>query len=243
MLQKISTSLRSALSPRPSVQSQHLLNIQQRILQVQHDSLAMTNLSLLVPEYLPWTDAAMRPSGLLAVVNDIVLHSRTSCLECGSGLSTIYIATILQQLGGHLYSIEHDRDWARFVEAMLHRRGLQNVVSIIYAPLDSLVIGSESYMWYHEAAVKSQTVDLKIDLLLVDGPPAYTKETEHARYPALPFFVNNLADHYTIILDDVDRPGEQEVLARWEAEYKICFERRSVTGGIAIGRSGPQFKI
>jgi hypothetical protein len=38
-----------------------------------------------------------------------------------------------------------------------------------------------------------------------------------------------------VVLDDISRPGEQEVLARWEAETAWRFERLE-DEGIAIGR-------
>ena len=75
-----------------------------------------------------------------------------------------------------------------------------------------------------------------IDLLVVDGPQAGRKDLRHARYPAVPFFRSRLASDYAVILDDIDRRGEQEVAVRWERELGIPFNRRYVHG-IAIGRS------
>ena len=77
----------------------------------------------------------------------------------------------------------------------------------------------------------------EIDLLVVDGPPADEEKDKHARYPAVPFVRDHLAQDYTIMLHDIIRAGEQEILIRWEREYKLNFERRYRDGFIGVGRS------
>jgi hypothetical protein len=37
----------------------------------------------------------------------------------------------------------------------------------------------------------------------------------------------------TVVLDDVERPGEQEVVRRWEDEFGLTF-RRVADAGVAI---------
>ena len=73
-----------------------------------------------------------------------------------------------------------------------------------------------------------------IDLLVVDGPPAFAVGFAHARYPALPVLRDRLAPGATVVLDDVERPGEQEVLRRWEGEYDLVFRRQERNAGVAI---------
>ena len=72
----------------------------------------------------------------------------------------------------------------------------------------------------------------------MDGPPADTADKVLARYPALPALRARLAPGATVVLDDVERPGEQEVLTRWEREHDVVFERRGATAGVALGRVG-----
>ncbi len=36
------------------------------------------------------------------------------------------------------------------------------------------------------------------------------------------------------MLDDVERPGEQEVLRRWERETRLTFDRGAHAAGIAV---------
>src|ERR1041385_49769 len=75
------------------------------------DMLAMQALGPLSLTYLPWSQAAMRPSGLVAVLNDIVINHRLHIVECGSGISTFYIARLFKQHGGHIHTIEHYEGW------------------------------------------------------------------------------------------------------------------------------------
>ena len=76
--------------------------------------------------------------------------------------------------------------------------------------------------------------DREFDLLIVDGPPGSTPQS---RYPAIPYFRESLADDYAVILDDANRPEEQEILKRWQAELGIPFQTGPGKSAIAIGRS------
>src|SRR5438093_6942309 len=81
------------------------------------DAMALEVLAPLSLSYLPWSQAAMRPSGLVAVLNDIVINGRVRIVECGSGISTFYIARLLRELrslrrAGRIHTIEHDEPWA-----------------------------------------------------------------------------------------------------------------------------------
>jgi hypothetical protein len=77
-----------------------------------------------------------------------------------------------------------------------------------------------------------------IDLLLVDGPPAYAAGRGLARYPACPSCGTGSPPGATVVLDDVERPGEQEVLRRWERETGLDFDRRAGRAGVAVARAG-----
>jgi hypothetical protein len=61
---------------------------------------------------------------------------------------------------------------------------------------------------------------------VVDGPAAWEPGRELARYPALPFFNKQLATNATIVLDDISRAGEQQIIARWHSEFGREFEVR-----------------
>jgi hypothetical protein len=62
--------------------------------------------------YLPWGAGVMRPAGLAAVCNDIVLNGRRRVVELGSGVSTVLFARLLTQRpppgGFRMAAVEHD---------------------------------------------------------------------------------------------------------------------------------------
>lgn len=175
------------------------------------DALALARLAALPGGPLPWTNFSMRPAAIETAVSDVLLHQRRTIVECGSGNSTIYLARLLRRLDhGHLVTIEHDEKWADLTSALLAQDGLAEWVTIVHAPL---VEG-----WYDTALLPEVE---EIELLVIDGPPANTPEIADARYPAWPHFAAALAPRASVLLDDVDRPGEKEVLTRWAREYGV----------------------
>lgn len=204
-----------------------------------HDILAIQALAPLSSSYLPWTISAMRPSGLVAVLNEILVNRRRCVVELGSGISTCYIGRLLRQHGGRLTTVEHDERWADWLEDFLAGEQLTDVVSIVRAPLVSISPGwpGEETTWYERSRLTDALDGQHIDLLLIDGPPAYRAGREHSRYPALPILAPMFAEDHAIILDDIDRTGEQEIVDVWERDFGITFQLRPVNGGIGISHS------
>jgi predicted O-methyltransferase YrrM len=179
------------------------------------DALALARLAPLSCAPLPWTEFSMRPVAIEAAVSEVLLNARRSIVECGSGNSTVYLARLLSQLGvGHVFSLEHDLRWAALTSSLVEREGLTQWATVVHAPL---VNG-----WYDRNVIP---IVEDIDLLVIDGPPANTEELAHARYPALPHFSASLARGSAVLMDDVDRPGEREVLERWAREFGIAVQR------------------
>jgi predicted O-methyltransferase YrrM len=200
------------------------------------DLCALQALRSLEGRYLPWSAGAMRPSGLVAILNEIVLGSRERIVECGSGISTVYIARLLAERGGRLISIEHDPAWARFVEGELAAEGLGDKAEVVRAPLEPHPLSLDGSDWYPRRATDHAVESLgSIDVLVVDGPPADRPEIERSRYPALPVLSEALAPNAVLILDDANRSGEARVLERWSTESEIEFAPRPDLGWIAIG--------
>jgi predicted O-methyltransferase YrrM len=202
------------------------------------DVIALQALQSLGGRYLPWSAWAMRPSGLLAVLNEVVLGSRERILECGSGISTIYLARLLADRGGRAVSLEHDPRWAGFVGGELEAEELEGSARVVLAPLEEHAMALGGTRWYRDSAARDAVEALggPIDLLLVDGPPAGEPEAALSRYPAVPVLADTLAPNAVVILDDANRAGEAQVLDRWTEEVGMEFERRPDLGWIAIGR-------
>lgn len=181
--------------------------------------------------YLPWTTGTMRPAGMVLACNDIVYRRRRTIVECGSGVSTVVFARLLRQLGASagVTSLEHDAGWAALVNGWLHAESLDGIARVVHAPLEG------DPPWY-AAGVVADLPD-GVDLLVVDGPPAYEPGHGLRRLPALPILASRLSPDATVLLDDVQRPGEQDVVTRWEATTDWRFTVDPVSG-LAVGSLG-----
>jgi hypothetical protein len=193
---------------------------------------ALFALAALPGPYLPWGSGAMRPAGLVAVCNDIVVNDRRHVVELGSGVSTVILARLFNQLGGperRLVAVEHDATWRSWVTGQLAREGIDGCVDVVAAPLSSAADGEPA--WYDEAVIDA-AVDV-VDLLVVDGPPAFEVGFGLARRRALPALRGRLVPGASVVLDDIERDGEQEVLRGWENEFGLVF-RPDLAAGVAI---------
>ncbi|SEE23722.1 class I SAM-dependent methyltransferase [Jiangella alba] len=158
---------------------------------------------------------AMEPSALLRLVQ-LVDDTRPGLIvECGSGASTLWLAYALEALGGsgRVVALEHDEHYAEETRHLLRDHKLTDVAEVRHAPLAEVELGDQVFNWYQPESIQ----DLAgIDLLLVDGPPRASGP--RARYPAVPLLGSRLAPVARVVLDDVDRPEEQEAAEAWLAE-------------------------
>lgn len=184
-------------------------------------------------ERLTWSESAMTETGLANVCALVRSKTRPVVVECGSGFSTLTLARLLHEREGSLLSLEHDPLWTERVRNNLAAAGLAGTAQVTLAPLEPHPLARQGLRWYAEDALL--TVSDRIDVLLVDGPPAFEPEIELSRYPALPALADRLAPDAIVVLDDIDRRGEQQILAAWERETDFRFERRTVER-IAVGR-------
>jgi Methyltransferase domain len=164
------------------------------------------------PDFGPRSIAA----GLAKHYVEKILRDRPRVvIEVGSGLSTLLSARALEEIGsdGHVFALEHERDWAELTKASLEDHGLAHRATILYAPLTEIRIESEVWKWYY-----LNNVDLPTgaQLLLIDGHPQSTGSP--ARYPALPTLIDYLTDDAVILVDDGIRQEEVPVVERWVAE-------------------------
>jgi predicted O-methyltransferase YrrM len=177
-------------------------------------------------------DWSLTPAALELVLARI----RPDCeriVECGSGVSTIVMARLLAARGrGHVQALEHDPRWAAETRRRIEDEGLGDRAAVVDAPLRPHPLAEPGCEWYDERAL--ERLSHQIDLLLVDGPPAGAPGIERARYPALPALASRLRPWATVILDDVERPGERWILDRWQRRAGVSFELPA-TDRVAIG--------
>ncbi len=145
-----------------------------------------------------------------------LLEYRPKCIvELGSGSSTILIARTLQILDekdtAHI-AVDHEAKYLGLTRDTAQLNGVAEGVEFLHCPL--VRYESLDKLWYGGLAEK--LAGRKIDLLIIDGPPAPLQPM--SRYPALPLLKEHLAEHCTIILDDAIRDEEQAIARRWVNE-------------------------
>lgn len=170
-------------------------------------------------QFLPPTRrAAASPDLLMHVLRIIRADVPRNIVECGSGTSTVAFAMLLKALGqiGHIFAIENDKEYAELVREQLKDRGLEEMVTLIVAPLTEKTYPGLDHplKWYD--IDKSQLPD-SIDLLFVDGPEGTFQR--FSRYPAGPELIPLVSANGKIILDDAARPDEQAMPGMWKALF------------------------
>lgn len=152
------------------------------------------------------------------LVQFLVENQPRAIVELGSGSSTMLIARVLKSIGiKEVFHVSVDHE-ARYLEQSKRFCQLADVddrVHFLHAPLGP--VDCQDDLWY--TGLTEALADRKIEFVFVDGPPAHVPGLERSRYGALPLLQPYLAEHCTIILDDANRTGEQEIIDRWMAEF------------------------
>lgn len=161
----------------------------------------------------PMRGWAGSPDFLLVVAEEVLARKPQTVMECSSGVSTLVVARCLQMNGaGHVYSLEHEPDYANKTRRLLGRYGLADWATVLDAPLQTKHTDTP---WYVEEAIPADLAP--VEILIVDGPPSQTAPL--ARFPALPRLLPRLANDALIILDDADREDEREMVRRWKQQF------------------------
>lgn len=147
-------------------------------------------------------------SGCIRAASDV----RADILECGSGLSTILLGVVAQRNGVRVCTLEHSELWADKVRFYLARYRIHSV-SVFCNPLRAY----DGFEWYDPPL---QSLPSRFALAICDGPP--TSTTQGGRYGLMPLMSSRLKGS-TILLDDAQRPEEQEIARRWSAEYGASY--------------------
>lgn len=140
----------------------------------------------------------------------------TVVVELGSGSSTVLIAAMIDRLAmakaTHI-SVDHMSQYLRRTEQALERQRLAARPRLLLCPLEPSSV--DGIPWY--SGLPAQLAGLKIDLLLVDGPPG--GDHPLSRLPALDLLRPLLAPGATVLLDDVKRPAEAQIVERWSQSH------------------------
>ncbi len=152
-----------------------------------------------------------------------------NAIEFGAGQSSILMSQLNDRLKKEatITTVEHDLQWADFVRAKVNH----NVVTADLVP--KTIDGHK----IHHYGGKYFDSSVLYDFVLVDGPPAYKKGTIFNRLGAIEVIENNLADSFVIVVDDMEREGEQELSNLIHRKLK---ERGCNFGEVSIRGAKPQ---
>lgn len=189
--------------------------------EMQRENLAAGQLAKLFPDgfFMPLTSWSVAPAEVLHICNDIVINKRRSIVEFGAGYSTLCAARVLQitEAEARFFAVESDPDWLATMQNFLSRNGLDQVVTLVHAPVcpvEDAYSAAPDGKWYDTAALTEALKDAPpVDLIVADGP--FGSVSPLARYPALPFLKDRLAARYSVFLDDAARPDERDIALRW----------------------------
>lgn len=145
-----------------------------------------------------------------------------SILECGSGLTTLLVGAVASRRGNQLHSLEHNPEWHTRVSQAIREFGLTNV-NVHLAPLRA----HDSYDWYDAPL---QLLPNDFSHVVCDGPPASTRG---GRSGVLPTMHGKLASACTVLLDDVSRPSERELVESWVRDFHASYELKPSDRGFA----------
>jgi hypothetical protein len=150
-------------------------------------------------------------------------------IEFGAGQSSVLMSQLNDRLKKEatITTVEHDMLWANIVKAKVNH-------TVITADLVPKTIEGHKISHYGGEYFDSSAL---YDFVLVDGPPAHKKETTFNRLGVLELIENNLADSFVIILDDMQREGEQELA---NIIHRKLQERGCNFGEVSIRGSRPQ---
>ena len=171
---------------------------------------------------------------LLWLAGEVLEHRPRTVVDLGSGQSSVWMAAAMRTAGydGRVIGVDHDELFAQGTRELARRQGVEDWLTVIHAPLREQVIEGRSVRWYDLDALAGIE---GIDLLCIDGPPG--QGTSHARWPALPALHARLSAEATVVLDDMIRRDEQEILEEWTGLYPgFEVERLDFEKGAAIMR-------
>ena len=163
----------------------------------------------------------------LEAVAKYAVETKGPVLECGSGVTTILMGILCGKRNIDVWSLEHFDDWRKRVSGVLAENGIARA-HVCSAPL----VEYGEFVWYDPPLAQMPEA---FSLVICDGPPGSTKG---GRYGLLPVLGERLPPGSTILLDDAGRPGEAELIKRWENEAGFETEIRgsSQERGFAVMR-------
>jgi predicted O-methyltransferase YrrM len=173
---------------------------------------------------------------LLEAVATLASRAEGPILECGCGLTSLVLAAVAGRRGISTWSLEYAEEWIERVARALRAADLAGI-ELRHAPMRAYC----DFAWFDPPL---EELPAQLSLVVCDGPNglhplARPHKDPLARYGLMPVLGERLAPGGIILLDDVHRDGEREVLRRWLAEGDGSLDheiRRSTKGAFALIR-------
>lgn len=190
--------------------------------------------------YVPWTASAMTPQAIVYILNEIIINQRRCIMELGMGLSTLFIAKLMQEIHDlQLISIDHDSAWIEICRHQLTSKSLDtDRHQVIYAPLTRQKSSQGDDFEYYDIQAFSLDQTFKPDLVIVDGPPAWREDISEARVPAYDALLPIIHSNATVFVDDYQRPGETKLVNLFLADSCWTLAHQDPEANITILRNG-----
>lgn len=137
---------------------------------------------------------------------ELALTTKGPILECGSGISTLIIATIAKKRQIPHCVLENAQEWGSKIQQRLDAFDL-TFTKVNHCPIKPY----GDYSWYD---IDNLNNAVPFNLVICDGPPS---STEGGRFGLVPVLKTHLARGSVILLDDADREEEHLVVEKWKA--------------------------
>ncbi len=168
-------------------------------------------------------------SSFLAAVFEWLPRTSGPILECGPGISTFVLASAAAASGRRVHSLEHNGEWAERIMRELPE-GLRPSVEMNLAPIKSY----EEFDWY---SLDTLIPPQGIGYVVCDGPPGNTRG---GRYGLSPILGSFLKPGCIILIDDTQRPQEDQIVHRWCGELSASVLHKGDTYSVLSVRGEPQ---
>lgn len=183
------------------------------------------------PKHTDSSSWAMHSDSLDWIVNFIKENKISSIIECGSGASTVSLASLGLR---KFLSLEHEKPWLNHTKTKLEEKELQSQVDLQLCPLHQSAVNGFLVDWYD---IK-QITPFPADLILIDGPPGNNRIL--SRYPAPHLLKRYIKNGTWLILDDWNRLQEKEMIKLWLREIPElqCIDTLTLGRGLAVMQYG-----
>ncbi len=159
---------------------------------------------------------AIPPDFAATIISLIFEHKPRRVLELGSGTSTLITAYAIKAMGGGMVtSLEQKKQFAEQSLQNVRKHGLQDVATVIYAPMREVTLRGKTWLWYDTEPLREMR---GIDMVIVDGPTQVGRQ-KLPRYPALPVLMHALSERTVVLVDDASRADVKQMVELWRKEF------------------------